>query len=111
MVSQWMVLGWTLQSLVPRLDAPRLPPAVTPMVMQSKRVTVKYAKANLSALIDRAAAGEEIVLMRDGNPLAKLVCFERPKRKLVFGRLKGKVRVAADFDAPLPPSLLAAFEG
>ncbi len=34
-----------------------------------------------------------------------------PKRKLVFGLMKGKIRIADDFDAPLPDDVLAAFEG
>jgi hypothetical protein len=33
------------------------------------------------------------------------------ERKVLFGRLKGEIKIAADFDAPLPPELLAAFDG
>jgi prevent-host-death family protein len=76
-----------------------------------KQVNLYQAKTHLSALVDEAASGQEIVIARGGRPAAKLVRVDEPKRKLVYGRLKGKVKVAADFDAPLPPELQAAFEG
>jgi prevent-host-death family protein len=68
------------------------------------------AKTNLSALVDEAAAGAEIVIAKHGKPMAKLVAFrESPKRKP--GRLKGKLWISDDFDAPLPADLQAAFDG
>ena len=74
-------------------------------------VGVYAAKNHLSRLLDRAARGEEVVITRNGKPIARLVPVERrrPPRKL--GALRGKVRVAADFDAPLPKKVLALFEG
>ena len=74
-------------------------------------VGVYAAKNHLSRLLDRAARGEEVVITRNGKPIARLVPVERrrPPRKL--GALRGKVRVAADFDAPLPKKILAHFQG
>jgi prevent-host-death family protein len=67
--------------------------------MSTEVVNVHAAKTNLSRLLERAAAGEEIVIGRAGKPVAKLVPYvaERPKR--VFGRLKGQIVIHGDFDA------------
>jgi prevent-host-death family protein len=73
-------------------------------------INVYAAKAQLSRLLDRAEAGEEIVITRHGRPVAKLVPA-RVERRRRLGLLKGKIRVSADFDAPLPEDLLRAFEG
>ncbi len=61
-------------------------------------VNVHAAKTQLSKLIERVEAGEEIVIGRAGKPVAKLVPYvaERPKR--VFGRLKGQIRILPGFD-------------
>ncbi len=74
-------------------------------------VNIYDAKTHLSRLIDRAAAGEDIVLSRHGKPLVRITRLEPAKRQIRFGLLKGQVRVAADFDAPLPDEVLAGFEG
>ena len=59
------------------------------------------AKTQLSALVDEAAAGKEIIIAKNGKPMAKLVALgARPVRKP--GRLKGKIWISKDFDAPLP---------
>lgn len=69
------------------------------------------AKTGLSRLVDRAAAGEEIVIAKAGKPMAKLVPFPRPATPRRPGGWEGKVKISGDFDAPLPAELLAAFEG
>lgn len=74
-----------------------------------KTINIYDAKTHLSRLIDQAAAGEEIVIARAGRPVVKLVPVGRPKRRL--GLLRGKLKVPADFDAPLPEDLLSSFEG
>lgn len=68
------------------------------------------AKTHLSKLVERAAAGEEIVIARSGHPVAKLVRYSEPARRRKPGGWEGKVWMAPDFDE-LPPDLLAAFEG
>lgn len=75
-------------------------------------INVYQAKTKLSELIDRAAAGEEIVISRHGRPVARLIAYRPPslkRRKL--GLLAGKLQVPDDFDDPLPDEVLDAFEG
>jgi len=69
------------------------------------------AKTQLSRLVDRAAGGETIVIAKDGKPMARLVPFEGTAKRRVPGAWKDKVRIADDFDAPLPDEIMAAFEG
>jgi len=70
------------------------------------------AKTNLSKLVDRAAAGEEIVIAKAGKPKAKLVPYEEPRKKRVFGQnLLGITYLADDWDAPMTAEEIAEFEG
>ncbi len=69
------------------------------------------AKTQLSKLVDRAAAGEEIIIAKAGTPLAKLIPVSRRTRRRKPGGWKGRIRIAEDFDAPLPPEIQDAFEG
>lgn len=69
------------------------------------------AKTALSRLVDRAAAGEEIIIAKAGLPLAKLVPVKPPRGRRKPGGWEGRVRMSEDFDAPLPKALRAAFEG
>lgn len=71
--------------------------------------TIHAAKTNLSKLVARAEAGEEIVLARGKEPVAKIVPLP-PKPKRVFGRLKGKGRVGPEFFEPLPEDELRLWE-
>ncbi len=75
------------------------------------RVNIYAAKTQLSRLVDRASAGEEVVITRHGRPVARLVPTEAKLKPRKLGILAGKIRVARDFDAPLPEEILAAFEG
>lgn len=72
-------------------------------------VNIHHAKTQLSRLLERVEAGEEIVIARHGKPVAKLVPFPAQHRKP--GRLKGKIHLKPDFDAPLPKDMAAAFRG
>ena len=76
-----------------------------------KTFNIYAAKAQLSELVERAAAGEEIVIAKAGKPRARLVPVAVRRRARRPGAGKGKVRVAADFDAPLPRELLDQFNG
>jgi prevent-host-death family protein len=69
------------------------------------------AKTHLSHLVDRAAKGEEIVIAKAGVPLAKLIPVVKQKGKRKPGGWEGKIRIADDFDDPLPAEFQAAFEG
>ncbi|MGF6544243.1 type II toxin-antitoxin system Phd/YefM family antitoxin [Paraburkholderia youngii] len=74
-------------------------------------VNIHEAKTQFSRLVDAAASGEEIVIAKAGKPAARLVPMEHASAVRRFGGLKGKVRIADDFDAPLPDDAIAAFEG
>lgn len=65
-------------------------------------VTIHQAKTNLSRLIQAVVAGEEVIIARGKTPLVRLVKVRKSKRKRELGFAKGKVRMAPDFDAPLP---------
>ena len=66
------------------------------------------AKTQLSALVDQAAAGAEIIIAKNGKPMAKLVPIkQRVPRKP--GKYKGKIWMSDDFDAPMP-DVIDAFE-
>ncbi len=72
---------------------------------------VHEAKTHLSRLIERAAAGEEIVIAKAGKPVVRLIAYQEstpPKR--IPGFWKGKVKMSRDFDE-LPESIAAAFRG
>jgi prevent-host-death family protein len=74
-------------------------------------INVYEAKTKLSKLIDRAAKGEEIIIARNGRPVAKLIACDTSQVPRKLGLLAGRIRVAQDFDAPLPEEILTAFEG
>lgn len=75
-------------------------------------VNIYEAKTKLSKLVDLAAAGQEIIIARNGKPVARLTTIEHPKKKpIVYGLLEGKGWIADDFDAPLPEEIQKYFEG
>ena len=74
-------------------------------------VNIYEAKTRLSQLVDQAAAGEDVVVSRNGKPLVRITRLESPARRIKFGVLKGKLIVPPDFDAPLPDDLIGGFEG
>lgn len=63
------------------------------------QVNIHEAKTHLSRLIDRAAAGEEIVIARAGRPIARLVGLERRAGSRRLGIWRGRVRIGPEFDA------------
>jgi len=76
-----------------------------------KQVNIHQAKTELSKLVERAEAGEEIVIARAGKPAAKLVPFTESRGHRRLGLLDGKFQIPDDFNAPLPDSVIRAFEG
>jgi len=74
-----------------------------------QQVNIHEAKTHLSRLLEQAVEGEEIVIAKSGRPMAKLVPIPSEPRRP--GRLKGKIRIAEDFDAPLPGKMVASFRG
>jgi prevent-host-death family protein len=79
----------------------------------SKTLNIYEAKTHLSALVEEAAKGEEIVIAKAGKPMAKLVPLGpklREPRK--FGQNVLKITyIAPDFDAPLPEEIIKDFYG
>ena len=74
-----------------------------------KTVNIHAAKTHLSALVEQAAAGEEIVIAKAGKPMARLTAIEKPAFHRALGAMKGRIHMHDDFDAPLPPELAKAF--
>ena len=74
-------------------------------------VNIYDAKTRLSQLADTAAAGQHVVVSRNGKPLVRTTRLEDDKRAITFGVLKGKLKVPEHSDAPLPASTIAEFEG
>jgi prevent-host-death family protein len=75
-----------------------------------KTVTIHKAKTTLSQLIADVESGEEVVIARGKEPVARLVAVaKRGKRKP--GRLKGKIKIGPEFFDPLPEEELRAWEG
>ena len=74
-------------------------------------INIHEAKTQFSKLIEAVTQGEEIVIAKAGKPAAKLVPIQAKTPVRRPGALKGKMRIAADFDAPLPDDVLASFEG
>lgn len=72
-------------------------------------VNVHQAKTQLSRLLAQAEAGEDVVIARNGQPIARLVhCQRQGKRQ--FGALKGRIIVNDSFFDPLPEAELSAWE-
>ena len=69
---------------------------------------ISEAKTQLSALIERVTKGEEVVIGKAGKPVAKLVPYERRDDTRHPGALRGKIKIAPDFDK-LPADIAAAF--
>ena len=66
------------------------------------------AKAQLSALVEKVMAGQEVVIGKAGKPVAKLVRYEQSEKPRQPGALRGKIKIADDFDE-LPADIAAAF--
>jgi prevent-host-death family protein len=76
----------------------------------SVSVNVHEAKTHLSRLLEQAMAGEDVVIMRSGRPLVRLMPVESAPRARKIGSAAGVFTVPDDFDAPLPDEILAEFE-
>jgi prevent-host-death family protein len=74
-------------------------------------INLNQAKTHLSKLVDQAASGQDVVIARGGKPVARLTKLSADTGPIRFGMLKGKIKIAADFNAPLPEDLIAKFEG
>jgi prevent-host-death family protein len=73
------------------------------------KANVHEAKTHFSKLLARVAAGEEVIITKAGRPVARLVPLEPAHGPRSLGIDSGRLRIAEDFDAPLPPELLEPF--
>jgi prevent-host-death family protein len=76
-----------------------------------KAVNTHEAKTQFSRLLKRVASGEEIVIATRGVPVARLVPMVPEKSKRKLGAYGDTIKIADDFDAPLPEDILEDFEG
>ena len=67
----------------------------------TSQLEISDAKTRLDELLARANAGEEIVLVEQGKPIARLISAEDNPRRRALGMFKGKVWMSDDFQAPL----------
>ncbi len=74
-----------------------------------KKVNLYAAKTNLSKLVEEVEAGKEIIIARNGRPVARLAPIETSPKVRKLGTLRGKIKISEDFDAPLPVEFSKAF--
>jgi antitoxin (DNA-binding transcriptional repressor) of toxin-antitoxin stability system len=72
--------------------------------------SIHAAKTNLSRLVDRASAGEEVVIARGKTPVVKLVRADADTPRRRFGAMRGRARVTRAFFDRLPDEELAAWD-
>ena len=70
--------------------------------------TISEAKAQLSKLLERVQAGEEVILSKAGKPVAILVPYCEDRRPREPGALRGRIHIGEDFDR-LPDDIAEAF--
>jgi len=73
--------------------------------------TIREAKTHLSRLIDRACAGEEVVIARGQTPVVRLVPVGASEPVRRFGAMRGRARVGDEFFEPLPEDELDTWGG
>lgn len=81
------------------------------MTAEPVQVNMHEAKTHLSRLVERVEAGEEVIISRAGKPVARVVPIRPSGPGREPGSLRGRIHVSADFDAPLPAEIAAAFGG
>jgi len=77
----------------------------------SETIEISDAGTRFEELVERAAAGEEIIITVVGEPRARLIALEPKQRPRKPGGWKGQIWIADDFDDPLPTDILAGFMG
>jgi prevent-host-death family protein len=76
-----------------------------------RTVNIHEAKTHLSQLIEKAIAGEEVVIAKAGKPLVRLIALEPPPPKNRIGFLKGQVTVPDDIKTPFAEDIEEMFYG
>lgn len=73
-------------------------------------VNMHEAESRLSQLVGEVERGGEVILARDGRPVARIVPYEAPRPERRFGAMRGRVWVDDAFLEPLPPEEMAGWE-
>jgi prevent-host-death family protein len=66
------------------------------------KINIHQAKTHLSRLVEDVASGSEVLIAKGGRPMARLVPLRRDETPRRAGLLKGKLRIADEFDRALP---------
>jgi prevent-host-death family protein len=74
-------------------------------------LNIRDAKAHFSKLIEAVSQGERVIIARAGKPVAALVSIDVQPQVRKPGALKGKLRIAEDFDMSLSENIAASFKG
>ena len=74
-------------------------------------INIHDAKTHHYSIVDRLAAGAEVVIAKSGRPMARLSPIEGVPNKKKLGMLNGRITVPEDFNAPLEESVVGHFEG
>jgi prevent-host-death family protein len=75
------------------------------------QVNMHEAKSQLSRLVDLACSGEEIILAKHGDPVARIIRYENVQTPRPLGIGRGVAIVAEDFDAPMTDAEVDEFLG
>lgn len=75
------------------------------------KVNIHQAKTQFSRLVELAASGEEIIIAKSGQPVARLVPYRAKGAARRPGVMRGKIRIKKSFDEPLPKELVVSFAG
>jgi len=73
-------------------------------------VNIHEAKTHLSRLLEQVMQGEEVVIAKAGRPVARLVALRGPAKRREPGSARGQIKMAEDFDGPLPEHIQRYFE-
>ena len=72
------------------------------------QVNIFEAKTHLSKLLELAEKGEDVIIARAGKPVARLTRLGTVKKPILYGALRGKIRIGENFDDPLAEDFLIA---
>lgn len=75
-----------------------------------RQITIHEAETYFSRLIASVEKGEEIIIARNGQPIAKVTPLSKTPLPRQPGSAKGKFKVPPEFFKPLPDEILSAFE-
>ena len=69
--------------------------------IKMQTIDVNQAKQHLSELIEQTIGGDEVIITKDGKPIAKLVAVTRANKQRNFGSAKDLIKISDDFDEPV----------